>query len=309
MDVQEPNDNRPVSTLLRLHAAPRNQSVDDHMFTVGDGPAAGSFRLQLFTTPGRRPVAVVTQVAGEGASLINRSERYVEAAWKRHCPQEPQPPIWIARQLPGADSDFGFLHVQFTAIGAYAVASPPRWGPRLTLDELEELVGGQVDPDRGGGYIPRQAPIEPVMRFGPAVVAFLSRPNLSGKLEGEPACMLGGTPWWRRVGRQVVPRRYGQTCCWYHGGDWHEVSRIALHLLRQARAVEPDPDDLPFAALSLAQARGISGWPAEALESLLLDPIQPDRETGYINGRHRIQAMLDAGVRRTLVARWVNQRS
>jgi hypothetical protein len=40
--------------------------------------------------------------------------------------------------------------------------------------------------------------------------------------------------------------------------------------------------------------------------SLLLDPIQPERSSpgGYINGRHRAQAMLDDGVRRTVVARW-----
>ncbi len=68
--------------LLRLHAGPRTRSVDEHMFRVD----RSSFRLQLFTAPGLRPVAVATQTVGEGASLMNRAERFAEAIWQRHCP-------------------------------------------------------------------------------------------------------------------------------------------------------------------------------------------------------------------------------
>ncbi|MEU9983599.1 hypothetical protein [Streptomyces sp. NPDC050856] len=53
---------------LRALRAPRRLSVDDHMFTAPGLP--GTFRLQLFTTPGARPVAVATQIdLAEGMSL------------------------------------------------------------------------------------------------------------------------------------------------------------------------------------------------------------------------------------------------
>ncbi|MFF0401807.1 hypothetical protein ACFYSJ_39815 [Streptomyces sp. NPDC005248] len=47
---------------LRALAAARRLSVDDHMFTAPGLP--GTFRLQLFTAAGARPVAVATQIAG-----------------------------------------------------------------------------------------------------------------------------------------------------------------------------------------------------------------------------------------------------
>lgn len=81
---------------LLAEAAPRERAIDDHMFAVDRRrrhPA--TFRLQLFTTPHARPVAVVTQQAGEGAGLINEGERYAEAVWQRHCPAEPGPPVWL----------------------------------------------------------------------------------------------------------------------------------------------------------------------------------------------------------------------
>jgi hypothetical protein len=139
------------------------------------------------------------------------------------------------------------------------------------------------------------------MRFVTAVVVGLPRPDL----EGESPCMPAGTPWWRRLTRQVVPRQRGRACCWYHGGDWRRASRIAIRLFAHAHRSQPNPAEACRDALQLARAEGIAGWTLQAVKSLLLDPIQPEREIGYVNGRHRAQAMLDAGVRRTLVARWV----
>ncbi|MGH4009531.1 MAG: hypothetical protein ACRDTH_15505 [Pseudonocardiaceae bacterium] len=300
MDGQDGNPGRSCAlAVVREHGGIRNRTVDEHMFTVG----ASSFRLQLFTAPGLRPVAVATQTDREGASLMNRAERYVEAVWQRHCPDEPEPPIFIAHQLLG-DRDLGFQHYDFTVTSPYAVASPPNWGRMLTLAELTELVSGPVDAERGTGYVEPVPPEEPHMRLVTTAVVTLPRPDL----DGEPPCMPAGTPWWRRLGRQAVPRRRGRSCCWYHEGDWHQASRTAIQMLRRADAELVDDDEHQerlFAALKLSRAEGLTGWQYAAVESLLLHPIQPEREIGYTEGRHRSQAMLDAGVRRTLVARWV----
>jgi hypothetical protein len=273
------------------------------MFTVG----RSSFRLQLFTAAGRRPVAIATQTGGEGASLMNKAERYVEAMWERHCPDEPEPPIFIAHQLL-LGRDFGFSHYGFTVTGRFAVASPPKWGPSLTQAELEQLVGGPVDPDRGAGFVAAPPLVEPWMRYEVAAVIGLPRPDL----DGEPACMPSGTPWWRRLARQVVPRRRLLGCCWYHGVDWALVAEAAIAALATADAEprEHDPDEDPederlFAAMSALRAQGLDEQVLKAAETLFIGAIQPDGVVPYIDGRHRAQAMLDAGVRRTVIGRWI----
>ena len=57
-----------VRDLLAAHAAARSRTADKHMFTVSswNGARMGTFRLQLFTAPGTRPVAVATQGPAEG---------------------------------------------------------------------------------------------------------------------------------------------------------------------------------------------------------------------------------------------------
>jgi hypothetical protein len=94
---------RAIPALLAEAAAPRERVIDDHMFTADrDYRPTAAFRLQLFTAPGTRPVAVVIQRHGEGASVFNAAERYAEAVWQRHCPDEDAPPIWILRFIfPG----------------------------------------------------------------------------------------------------------------------------------------------------------------------------------------------------------------
>jgi hypothetical protein len=109
----------------------------------------------MFTGPGLRPVAVVTQIAGEGGGLMNWAERYVEEIWQRLCPDEAELPVFIAHQFLG-DEDWGFQQYRFTAAGLHTVERPVKWGPKLNPAELAELVGGPVDPGRGAGYVERE---------------------------------------------------------------------------------------------------------------------------------------------------------
>ncbi|MEU5241644.1 hypothetical protein ACH4UR_35640 [Streptomyces lydicus] len=58
--------------------------------------------------------------------------------------------------------------------------------------------------------------------------------------------------------------------------------------------------------MQYAAAAGATEWETDVLATLFstADAIQPDSSgTGYINGQHRAQAMIDAGVHRTVVLR------
>ncbi|MFE1476485.1 hypothetical protein ACFW6N_21865 [Streptomyces cyaneofuscatus] len=283
---------------LRALAAPRRLSVDDHMFSAPGLP--GTFRLQLFTAPGARPVAVATQIAlAEGMGLMNGVERFAGAVWERHCPAEDQPPAWVERQLWPERSlqETRFRRVVFAGADRYRPHGPS-WSA-MTDEELQDLVGAPVATDRGTGYVPRAAEPEPQLVFEEFVVARLARPRPFR----EPVCMPTGVPWWRRWMRQVLPDRGARSCCWYHGGDWHTVNALALQVLDRARAQSVDPDDMEEFATAHATAAGATQWESEALATLFSigDAIQPASEPGYINGQHRAQAMLEAGVRRTVV--------
>lgn len=289
--------------LLREQAGVRDRTVDDHMFRVGNS----SFRLQIFAGNGVRPVAVATQTDREGAALMNGAERFVAAVWQRHCPDEQDPPIFIAHQLLDSQ-DLGLMHYGFTVVGTHTVGAP-RWGPRLSEAELCVLVGGPVDVSRGDGYIEPARPQEGRMRYAVAAVLGLPRPDL----HGDPPCMPSGTPWWRRVGRQVAPRRRVRGCCSYHDGDWGAASEAAIRALArfEARPTDDDGEDdqlnrLLDALRTLSDEHRLDEWTMEAAASLFTDPIQPLRGEGgpYINGRHRSQAMLDAGTRRTVIGIW-----
>jgi hypothetical protein len=290
---------------LRALAASRRLSVDDHMFTAPALP--GTFRLQLFIAPGARPVAVVTQIAGEeGTSLMNGVERFAGAVWERHRPDDDLPPVWVEHQLEarGAVRGSRFRRVVFAGTDRYRPHGP-RWSV-ITHERLQELVGATVATDRGTGYVPRAVEPEPELVFAEFAVARLARPEPFR----EPACMPAGVPWWRRWTRQVLPDRgIARTCCWYHGGDWHSVNAMALELLERARAQSMEPDGMKEFAIAHADAAGASQWQTEALASLfsISNAIQPASRTGYINGQHRAQAMLEAGVRRTVVLHYVDE--
>jgi hypothetical protein len=125
-----------------------------------------------------------------------------------------------------------------------------------------------------------------------------------------PPCMVRPRSWlWRRY-RQLVPRHEPRSCCWHHGGDWHRASATAIRLVRAAEAAGRTGADIAARALAQARAEGISGWQFDAIESLVdlkNEPIQlndPGDPWPYQEGRHRVVAMFDAGVRNTLVARY-----
>ncbi|MFE2046779.1 hypothetical protein ACFXAZ_38870 [Streptomyces sp. NPDC059477] len=287
---------------LRALGAARQRTVDEPMFTAPGLP--GTFRLQLFTAAGARPVAVATQIAGEeGMGLTNGAERYAGAVWERHCPDEEVPPVWVERQLwwEGSRQETRFRRVVFAGADGYRPYGPC-W-KAITHEELRDLVGAEVAAGRGAGYVPRPAEPEPRLVFEEFAVVRLGRPEPFR----EPGCMPAGVRWRRRWTRQVLPRRGARTCCWYHGGDWHTVSAMALDVLKRARAQGVEADGMEEFALAHAAAADATGWETEALATLfsIADAIQPDSETGYINGQHRAQALLEAGVRRTVVLRHV----
>lgn len=113
----------------------------------------------------------------------------------------------------------------------------------------------------------------------------------------EPECMPASVTWRRRWARQIRPRRGGSECCWYHGGDWHAVSAMALDFLRRSRVESVVAEDMRQYAVVHAAAAGASRWQTEASATLfsLADAIQPSSGPGFINGQHRAQALLEAG--------------
>jgi hypothetical protein len=84
---------------------------------------------------------------------------------------------------------------------------------------------------------------------------------------------------------------------------------MVLQVLQRARAQSVDPDDMDGFATAHAAAAGATRWQTEAPATLLsiVDVIQPASETGYINGQHRAQVMLEAGVHRTVVLHHVHE--
>ncbi|MFF3326499.1 hypothetical protein [Streptomyces sp. NPDC002889] len=281
----------------------RLRSVDEHMFTVlAPSGFPATCRLQLFTAPGARSVAVVIQVFGEGMGLTNAAEAFAGAVWERHCPGEELPPIWVQLQLGrgGEPGLTGFRRVRFAEAERYRPRGP-RWSA-ISPQQLEALVGSPVEADRGSGFVPRPQDPEPQLVFEPFAVVRLGRPRPFRA----PACMLAGVGWRRRFMRQLLPYRGpARDCCWYHGGDWHAVAAMALDVLKRARAQRVAADDMEQYAVEQAAAARATAWQTQALATLFstADAIQPDSQAGYINGQHRAQALLEAGVHRIVVLR------
>jgi len=289
-----------VQSVLHL-AAPRVRTVDNHMFRPSGDRSSASFRLQLFTAEGQRPVAVVSQTMHEGMSLTNAAEAYAAAVWERHCPGEELPPLWVQRHLH--DREFGmkdrFELVTFGEVEPYRLRSP-KWRT-ISPEQLAELVGGPVADDRGIGYVPREPLPEPEPQFEVMAVWRLSSPSPFRA----PECMPAGAPWWRRWWRQAVPSRGVRDCCWYHRGNWHTVNQMAIAILAQGTKAAIAAEDMADFADERATAAGADDWQREALLSLfnLAVAIQPSEGGGFVNGQHRAQAMMDAGARRTVVVR------
>lgn len=293
----------PPSAALAEHAGPRTQVLDDPLFQLPPHFRwRATFRLQLFTAPGVRPVAVATQVpeGGEGISLTNAAERCAAAVWQRHFPEDSEPPIWIAHLILSGGRDLEM--VTFTADPDEHTLSDPQW-LQISSADVDALVGQPVDLERGDDFVAAQPEPEPEPVYVAMPVILLPRPSPFR----EDGCMAAGVPWWRRLGRQLFPRRGGLTCCWYHGGDWRIVSQLAIRLVEQARAQGVTFEDTAGYVLDHPDVQSLTDWEREALFSLLVDTIRPyawwPRREGYNNGQHRAQALIDAGVRRILVER------
>jgi hypothetical protein len=297
-----------VRDLLAVYAAARERTADEHMFTKSgwSGHRMGTFRLQLFTAPGTHPVAVATQLQGEGGSLANWAEEYAAEVWRQNFPASAEPPIWITLQLlPGqrGSRPERFTLVTFHVQGPHELSSP-QWC-QMTDADVTALVGVPVSRDRGEGYQPWPCDPDPEPAWQVAWTILLPRPR--GMDRG---CITAAPRWWRCLARQVIPRRAVRDCCYYHSINWRLVSAAAIRVTRQARreglAGEAFGDRLAI----LAQAQGLPAEEEEALADLLADhsAIQPGPRfrlrRGYTNGRHRTTAMLASGVRRTVVIRW-----
>jgi len=292
-----------VDRFVAQHAGARTRAIDDHRFVGKPGPPVdGTFRLQLYTAPGLRAVAIVTQTLREGLGLTNGAESYAAAVWRRHFPEDAEPPIWIQLNQTGYRRPAHFRLVRLNVAGPLTLGDP-RW-LGMNLAQVEQLVGGPVDTGRGSGFVPR--PPDPEDEDGTyyyrtAWVASLPRPRPFR----EPGCMPVGTPLHWRLWRQLVLRRRLRGCCWYHGGNWHAVSRTAIRLVGQAQRENLSGNLLRTRVMHRAEAEGMDRWSLEALESLLEYGTWIDvNSEGYVNGQHRAQALLDAGVRRTLVVGW-----
>ncbi|MFD9114841.1 hypothetical protein [Streptomyces bottropensis] len=282
-------------------AAPRRLTVDEHMFRVG----RTSFRLQLFTAPGQRAVAVATQAEDEAPSLTNVAESCAAAVWQQHCPDQELPPVWIERQLSGAfGGEPDFRLVTFGEAEPHEVRNP-RWST-ISAEQVTHLVGGPVAEDRGEGYMPPAPEAEPELRFEAMALWRLARPR-----PFREECLSGGRSWWRRWTNRVFRQHGGRSCCWYHSGDWHRVNGMALAALSRAQHEGVKPEDMAQYVREFAAAAGASEWEQSVLWTLYCpsEAIQPSGDgylsTGFINGQHRVQAMRDAGVRRTVVLRLV----
>jgi hypothetical protein len=123
-----------------------------------------------------------------------------------------------------------------------------------------------------------------------------------------PVCMTGRLlPGVRRRVRQLAPRPALRDCCDFHGQDWARASETAIRLLEQAKAEGVTGEAAGEWVQELAKAEGISQTDADAVGCLVdtCDPLMLDDEGGIYGGRHRIQAMIDQGVRRTVLLRLV----
>jgi hypothetical protein len=122
----------------------------------------------------------------------------------------------------------------------------------------------------------------------------------------DPPCMTGRrlrVP--HRLVRQLASRPEPCDCCEYHGQDWSFVSETAIRLLGTAQGEGLTAEDSAGRVTELAEAEGLSERDIEAIHCLVstTDRLMLDDEGGIYGGRHRIQAMIDQGVRRTILLR------
>ncbi|WP_406080113.1 hypothetical protein [Micromonospora sp. NBC_00858] len=127
--------------LLSEHAGPRLRTVDEHQFRTSRRDSS-----RVFTAAGLRLVAVVTRTDREDASLVDAAERYAEEMWRRLCPDEAEPSLFIAHQLLG-ERDLDFRQFGSVAAGRGSVKAMLDAGMRRTL------VAYWDRPDRSSGVL------------------------------------------------------------------------------------------------------------------------------------------------------------
>ncbi|KOV81770.1 hypothetical protein ADL03_27615 [Nocardia sp. NRRL S-836] len=269
-----------------------------HEVTVRDR-RLGSFRLQIYTADGLRPVVIVTQDAtSEGCSLVNGAERYAASVWRTHFTKAAEPPLWVQNMQM---QDSTMLALVAFDVGTDYTLSDAIWDV-IDPTDLQRLVGADVDLRRGQRPAPASKPvyrtkfiITPVANFPP------------GKPFRARRCM---PPMrhrrWRHLLARLRPAPAPASCCWYHGGDWRTANATALRLLATTPMTSADPGEWPVELCEAVDAAGITGWQRQAVQSLFLDPIVLEHEDNgrlsYGNGQHRGRAMHDAGVARTITA-------
>ncbi|WP_217179857.1 hypothetical protein [Streptomyces sp. AC495_CC817] len=288
----------PVARFLSQYAARRERTVDDHMFRgTEQAPAPGAFRLQLFDAAAVRPVVLAIQTIDDGPSLINRAEAYASAVWRCQRPDDAEPPLWIQRQLNEPDDDESpFQLVTFTVAGHHQLTGP-RWH-QLTAAQVEHLLGQPADGSRGDGYQPPPAEPEEIPVYEITPVADLPRPRPFR----EPHCMPAPDSWRRLLFWRTHPARPA-SCCWYHQQDWTRLSETAITLIEDAHRDGVTGCDIAPYALAKAQAAG-PVTDNHALHTLLAPSLAICAASAFTNGQHRVQAMRDQGVIRTITVRW-----
>jgi hypothetical protein len=83
------------------------------------------------------------------------------------------------------------------------------------------------------------------------------------------------------------------------------VNNLAENLIAEARTT--DPQNLHDHIMSSLENSKRDNWTDEALSSLFSAPVDlSEGHRTFINGQHRVQAMRDQGVSRTVVVRFVS---
>ena len=150
-----PSRHNPVAPPLDQLSGPRVRTLDERNYEIDDG-VRSTFRLQLFVShQGLPPVAVAIQSSDgdHGMSLTNGCELIVSQVWREHFADEALPPVWVQRIIvptyPGQDSSLlsSWQRITFQAHPQHRL-SDPQW-TFLSRDDVEALVGGPVDDQRG----------------------------------------------------------------------------------------------------------------------------------------------------------------
>jgi hypothetical protein len=284
-----------------------NTSIDPAEFLHAQLAAASPdlLRDMLSTFIQALMSAEADAVSGDAGSITNMAEYAAEFVRQTFLATDPEPPLWIQR-LVYEDSPPSTMFVTLTSScrresGVHALT--PSW-EGLSSEDLEELIGPDPDLGRGERYVPQPQPERKQIRYEVVAVDQL----LMAHPFRQPECMgdddLPG-PRWKRGRQGFLLRRLLRQHCWYHQGDWKAVNRLAEIHLRTA--IDSGTVDVKTAVREAIDAAEYDDWTAEALDSLFAIPIdlnQTSHPWTFMNGQHRVQAMRDARVARTIIAQF-----